>query len=325
MFVSWPHIEGLSNLVRNFQKLQEATGAIPPVVTYRGKVKLDGTNAAIRISKDGTIQAQSRTQDISRSNDNAGFAAWVEFMTESIKELANYSNAEDVVIFGEWCGNGIQSGCAISQAPGKHFVAYSVVELFNGGPNTIYSDTSDVNQGLLATSGCKWLGWEGPTYTVDFNNPESLQAFSDAVEKEVARIEACDPWVEKEFGIKGVGEGLVYYPVDTNLDYEGVSHLMFKAKGLKHRVKATEKAAPIKTEVLGLDAFIASFVTEARLNQGVSATGTAETKNIGTFLKWFQADVERESQAELEASNLTWKQVQGGVTKAARDWYLKKV
>lgn len=48
-----------------------------PVVTYRAKIKLHGTNAGIQITPEGEVAAQKRSQIINSQNDNAGFATWV--------------------------------------------------------------------------------------------------------------------------------------------------------------------------------------------------------------------------------------------------------
>ena len=58
--------------------------------------KIDGTNACIIISNDGTeIAAQSRTRLITPDNDNAGFARWVqenkEDLTTEKQKLPDYS------------------------------------------------------------------------------------------------------------------------------------------------------------------------------------------------------------------------------------------
>jgi hypothetical protein len=45
---------------------------------------------------------------------------------------------------------------------------------------------------------------------------------------------------------------------------------------------------------------------------------------IGAFLQWFTADVQKESAAELEAAQLTWKDVNKAVMNAAKKWYQEK-
>jgi len=65
--------------------------------------KIDGTNAAIGVTEDGIVYAQSRTRIITPENDNYGFAKWVE----SIADYAR-STLGPGLHFGEWWGNGIQ-------------------------------------------------------------------------------------------------------------------------------------------------------------------------------------------------------------------------
>lgn len=66
--------------------------------------KIDGTNAQIYVGEDGTILAGSRTRWITRGNDNAGFAGWVEDRTDMVRQLGPGRH------FGEWWGSGIQRG-----------------------------------------------------------------------------------------------------------------------------------------------------------------------------------------------------------------------
>jgi hypothetical protein len=66
----------------------------------------------------------------------------------------------------------------------------------------------------------------------------------------------------------------------------------------------------------------------ARLEQGAGKVCTGalsyDLKNLGKFIQWIAADVQKETKDELEASNLTWKQVEKAITAKARDWYKEK-
>jgi hypothetical protein len=145
----------------------------------------------------------------------------------------------------------------------------------------------------------------------------------------VSAIEANDPWVEATFGVKGTGEGLVFYPVsEPHKGWENFNYLVFKAKGEKHKNIATAKPVQVSAEVAAsLEAFIDLVLTPARLDQGASAvSGNSgfDLKFTGKFVNWVSADVEKETQDELAASNLTWKQVQKPLTDKARAWYIAK-
>lgn len=67
--------------------------------------KLDGTNAAIGISKEGDFWCQSRTRIITPDADNFGFAQWAYANVDSLVRDLGYG-----LHFGEWWGLGIQRG-----------------------------------------------------------------------------------------------------------------------------------------------------------------------------------------------------------------------
>lgn len=72
--------------------------------------KIDGTNAAVGITEDGVVYAQSRKRLITHADDNFGFAAWVAFYEEALRgELGPGLH------FGEWWGSGIQRGYGLTK------------------------------------------------------------------------------------------------------------------------------------------------------------------------------------------------------------------
>jgi hypothetical protein len=97
-FVSFPSIEGFHNVVKESKYYR-------PKLNYRGKIKIHGTNSAVAI-RNGQIAAQSRTQFVTPTADNAGFAKWVENHREYFSTLS----MDNHTIFGEWCGPGIMKG-----------------------------------------------------------------------------------------------------------------------------------------------------------------------------------------------------------------------
>ena len=114
----WPSVELLHNVRRSLIAV-EAT----PVVTYRAKIKLDGTNAGVQVFADGRVAAQSRSQVITSDNDNMGFAQWV---SQHVDYFAQLAGGEHLTIFGEWCGQGIQKRTAISQLDLRIFAVFAV-------------------------------------------------------------------------------------------------------------------------------------------------------------------------------------------------------
>lgn len=79
--------------------------------------KIDGTNAQVYISDDGTVRAGSRNRWLTTDQDNFGFARWVQDHAENLRQLGPGRH------FGEWWGQGIQRGYGLS---GKVFSLFNV-------------------------------------------------------------------------------------------------------------------------------------------------------------------------------------------------------
>lgn len=345
--IPWPEIE-------SFHNIRKYTAAHPEilngqtVVKYLCKVKLHGTNAAIQCHQDGRVIAQSRTAELSVGNDNAGFARWVKDNEDKWRLRNNH------VIFGEWIGPGIQKGVAVSAIPKKSFAVFAARSMEN--PETLIVEPNDLKHivsGIPDTHVIPWYTTAAylpydiiEDLNIDWSlSNEELTKVLEPINEWVAKIENQDPWVFDIFGVNGTGEGLVFYPVSyEHLKYTDFSNLVFKAKGEKHKNIATAKPAQVDASVAAsVDTFVNMVLTEARLEQGARAvmgehkhedkltclfctTGQVQfdMKLVGKFISWVAADVQKETQDELEASKLDWKQVQKPVTDKARAWYLAK-
>lgn len=333
--VSWGSIELLHNVVRTLNYLNERDGTPLPRISYRSKVKLHGTNCAVQVREDG-VSAQSRRGILTLpSGDLNGFARWV--MQEgsgssASNHLAYFRNlAPGITIFGEWCGPGVEKGMAISQAEDKVFAVFAI-QVGEGALAHVVYDPEEIASHLHGSAG--WMPKN--MYVLPWHSETTL-AFGEDFDSEVAQInasvdavEAEDPWVKQTFGLSGVGEGLVFYPVGEHAtgNPERLFLLMFKAKGDKHRTAGQRKPAQVSAEVVNsIDEFVDLMVTEARLIQGVSEAcgGELHMRHTGKFLQWVCGDVEKESAAELEAASLTWDQVQKGVQARAREWLRSRV
>jgi hypothetical protein len=323
IFRKFPDIELFHNVVKSAEVYNN------PTVYYRSKIKLHGTNAAVRI-KDGEIGAQSRTQLITPENDNANFAKWVKSREDWFKSIpCQEMLGNDVAIFGEWCGPGIMKGTAINQIPNKCFVVFAVFSYDDSDTEenaTVIVEPDAINK-LLGErpNDVHILPWYCDPIKVDFGNRAGLSEVAALLNSHVQEIEPCDPWVKETFGIEGIAEGAVYYPVNMIKLRHWFSNFVFKAKGGKHKVVKTKEAVQVSPEVAAtIGEFVYMFVTEARLEQGLAVVGSADAKKTGDFLKWFMSDVFKESVDELEASDLTWEQVSNSVQSAARAWFLSK-
>ena len=92
-----------------------------PTLVFNGTVKLHGTNAGIVKYKD-RIEFQSRENVLSLQKDNAQFM--LNMSNKNLDFLFEGIEFEDhIAVFGEWCGQGIQKGVAVSQLP-RMFVIF---------------------------------------------------------------------------------------------------------------------------------------------------------------------------------------------------------
>lgn len=318
-FIPWTEIQLFHNVRKYCENYPEILNG-NPCVKYKCKVKLHGTNAAIQVTPSSLI-AQSRTQIISSSNDNAGFARWVESL-----DFDDWKKCLGFIIFGEWCGKGIQSNVAIAEINSKEFVVFAARSLAD--PEVLIVEPQQLTK--LVPGNIKVLPWFD-TIEIDFSqSSEQIQSSLDQINQWVAQIEQCDPWVKDNFNIEGTGEGLVFYPCsEHHLGTTNFNNLCFKAKGDKHStIKAKAPAQLDSQMVSNIQDFTLLVLNEPRFLQGVtevSSSGSLDQKLIGKFIAWICADVQKECQDELNASNLTWKQVQKSISDAARSWYLGKL
>lgn len=322
--VAWPSIELLHNVVRTVNHLHEL-GRPLPIVEYRAKVKLHGSNCAVQITEAG-IAAQSRTSLLTPQADYKGFATWVQRHAAYFQILAR-----GLVVFGEWCGPGVEKGMAISAAKTKLFVVFAVQ--VDGRVSYQPDDIRALVPAAGAPDELHVLPWEDDAIHIDYGSRAALDAAAAALNARVDEVEREDPWAKRALGITGLGEGLVFYPVSIDgapppADPAELAQLMFKAKGDKHRTAGTRTAVAVDAAVAAsVDEFVDLMVTEARLAQGVAAiggdgAGPRDPKLTGKFLDWIAADVRKESVAELEASGLAFAQVDKAIRVRARTWYL---
>ena len=379
LFNPWPHIEALYNVrvtLDHLSKLEEDPQPVPKI-TYRAKVKLDGTNSAVRIyciKGITTVTAQSRSRDITPGDDNFGFAKWVKENEDYFVGLMPTEADCYITIFGEWCGKGVDTGpTAMHQVTNKTFAVFALEHVLAGcfvidpdllrkqlgvlpfpaerlGPDEHFDGLPRSNPAPKNMLVIDWHDAANPDFFMDFTNEEAVKATAQKMNEAMLKIEECDPWVKKMFGIEGMGEGLVFYPMPyayeesqlrdpTGRDWATqrsgamvsrayLTKFMFKAKGEKHRVKAAKTAVEVDATVLeSIEIFVEVFVTEPRLKQAltVACEGDASPKNTGKFLKWLTDDIQREGAAEIAKSGLDWKkELQGPIQQAARTWFGNK-
>lgn len=317
---SWPDIGSFHNIRKTVSKCPDILEN-GDALSYLAKVKLDGTNAAVQVFPDGKIVCQSRNEIITPEKDNCGFARWVDQNKEAWSSTATDKH---FVVYGEWCGPGVQKGVAISQIPTKSFVTFSV---FYPELNEFVFDPDAIAKFLPKISDVYVLPWYDLNVEINwFASSEELQSIVDRINEVVHEVEKSDPWVKSVFDIDGIGEGLVFYPVSKTYRKD-FSNLVFKAKGEKHKTVKQKTPVQVNPEIAESAKHYADLVlTEARLEQGARAISNQELvfdiKKIGQFIGWINKDLLKETQDELAASGLEWKAVQGEVSSRARNWYL---
>lgn len=218
---------------------------------------------------------------------------------------------------------GIQRGVAISEIPKKVFAVFAARPL--DGSDTLIVEPAELTKLVSGIPDTYVLPWYEQSIDINWRQTDDdLTKAIVPINQWVLDIEANDPWVEKTFGVKGTGEGLVFYPTSTpHLGWSSFQNLVFKAKGEKHKNIKTAAPAQVSAEAAAsIDAFVELVLTTARLEQGATAVGGYDLKNTGKFVQWCLKDVEKETQDELDASGLSWKDVSKPLSDRARTWYV---
>lgn len=341
--IRYKSIEQFKNVIRRVKEMENYRGkdeqgnpiyvdSVLPTLKFYGTVKIHGTNAGIRYDGN-TLTAQSRERDLSLTSDNCGFYVFMhqnyalfEKLTKSFKESS--LKADNVVVYGEWCGKGIQKGVAISEVD-KKFVIFGIriinenedffiesVDLIHQITQYVTLDELNKNNVYVIT---QFQTWE---IDIDFNSPTDVQntltSITDAVENE------CP--VGKYFGVSGIGEGVVW---SHNSDKYGL--LQMKVKGEKHSNSKVKTLAPVDEEAFAkAEDFAENYTTQARLEQGIHVMKVemqldAVTENVGTFIKWVVQDVMKEEQQGIIDNNIDPKKVAKKVSDIARKWYFQQL
>jgi len=326
--IKWCDIDFLHTVYRKLQKREEKTGnGFPDSLVYQAKVKVHGANSAVQCFRDGLRIAQGRARILTPDDDERGFGKWVHSrLGFSIRW--DFVGNDRCTVFGEWCGPGVMAG-AISQIPRRTFVIFAL----RVGSKVVVDPEQLQRIVSVESDEVKILPWHHGLFVVNWRNRESLEVVARLLGELVSQVEDCDPWVKQEYGIEGVGEGVVLYPLGISV-WRDFSRLVFKAKGDKHRKLGVKdksnrkKAIPLDPQVAkSINEFVDMFVTESRLEQGLEEAcgGVFDSKLKGKFIAWISKDVLKESEVEREVSNLKWIQVARDINRRAAQWYQGKI
>lgn len=307
------------------------------VIRFERTVKIHGSNASIVIPlwDDREIYAQSRNNIITPERDNAGFARWVEdnrvVLTDQLGEhvadiLGNWDNETHIVVYGEWCGQGIQKNVAVNQLP-KMFVVfgYRVVyqndlehpRTYSGSVSRYEDEPLDFSNHDIGLYNIHEFGSE--IIAIDFDNLTEVQKKLEADAEEVGR--QCP--VGTYFAVEGPGEGHVYTALSQPFK--------FKMKSEAHKVSKKATFTPeALTQINSISELVDNILLEPRLEQGIEylkEMHIADDKfeSIGEYINWVITDVIKEESDIILESGLPVKLVNKEIAKRARDYFSNHV
>jgi hypothetical protein len=292
--------------------------AVCPKLICESTPKIHGSNLSIVIKGD-VVECQSRNNLISIDNDCYGFARFISNLpTDVILEFKKLFG-DNVAIFGEFAGLGIQQNVAVSQLE-KFWSIFRVEDINTGNwidlSNVEFAPFNQYRIYCVRQFGVETLeiDWEHPAEAINKMNELTL-----AVEAE------CP--VGKYFGVSSIGEGRVW--IINHPEYKS-SKFVWKIKGNLHSKSHVKKLASVDIEKMAnIDAFIDKHLSEERLVQGwnwlIEMKHPLTEASTGIYLKWIFNDVIKEENDELIGSGLTQKDLGGALSKKARIWFFTKI
>ena len=280
-----------------------------PTLKFEGTVKVHGTNASIIRTVEGEKIFQSRNRVLSLDKDNAQFM--ISMMGKNLDFLFSFfPPGLEVILYGEWCGDNIQKGVAITGLP-KMFIIFDVM---------VDGELVEIPKGLQNNEQNIYNILQFQTYEVDinFNTPELVQ--NKLIEDTLAVEKECP--VGKFFGVSGIGEGIVYTCTSNK-------NLKFKSKGELHSVSKVKTLNSVDVEsVKEVVEFIDNVVTESRLFQAVDYLKEMNLeispKSTGDFLRWIIGDILKEETDTIVQNQLDMGKIKSGVASKARMWFLNQ-
>ena len=334
-FVKFPSIEQFRKVVKTINEKSAFTGLDSsgnatfdynkpkPTIKFTQTVKIHGTNAGIGLTKDGEFFQQSRNRLISVENDNSGFANWCEesirkpylvrFLSDVLWDTTKLYKENPViqaVLFGEFAGQGIMKGVAVSGID-KSFFAFSLYYLHEDGNVTKTTNIKDFKAESLGLYNI--FMFDNKTVDIDFNNTEET---INKIIEDTLSVEDCCP-VGKYFGVEGVGEGVVLLSECGNY--------IFKSKGDKHSVSKVKTLSPADTyDLTNIEDFVSDVLTKNRLEQGIDFLNEmgldVDNTSTGDYIKWCQTDILKEEGDIINSKGLNIKKVNSIIAKKAKSY-----
>lgn len=136
--------------------------------------KIDGTNGVIYIGEDGEMLAGSRSRWVTPTEDNYGFAKWVEANKSELIKLGPGRH------YGEWWGQGIQRNYSLTE---KRFSLFNVSRWADDAVRPVCCHVVPVigrdlfDAPALGLKALKKLKEEGSVAAPGFMKPEGIIIF----------------------------------------------------------------------------------------------------------------------------------------------------
>jgi hypothetical protein len=337
MFNKYPSTENFHNFVKTYKGKKTFIGLdegnnpifeIPELqpVELVGTIKLHGTNAGVTLN-DREIYVQKRTDslplDITKGDTHFGFMnfahsnqQWFKDLRSQIVNKFNLSSDEPITIFGEWCGPRIQKGVAISQIPDKKFFVFGI-QLPNTGQ---WLNLSDIPYNVYSER--IWFITMFKTYKLNANFND-VATLSQQLETITLEVENECP-VAKEFGVSGIGEGLVWSGVDDRGNF-----VRFKTKGKKH---SKPSRTPKSESENSINPAIAKFIESVDIVNRCQQCYHSEFENevpdkskTGIVLNWVFKDIINEEYHLLNELGLEVADVKPSLMESIRSVFFEDI
>lgn len=339
--IKMPSIEQFRNVIHNLTKASRYQGLDEdnepiysevelPILKANGTVKLHGTNGSVCFNSGSGLWVQSKKNIIRIGKDNAGFAFFVGNNKDIFLDLINEikinhkidTTKNSIALYGEWAGEGIQKGVAISKLNKAFYIFGCKIAPFDTEIDSYWVESNVINLDNIDNI-YHLQNFKTFEIDIDFNAP--LLSNNKMVEM-VKEVENECP-VAKHFGVYGIGEGIVFNVFYKNKIYK------WKMKGDKHAGKSkVKKAKKVDNKKLQIIIDVVEKVTpEWRLTQMYQETfdtingGLGDIKQTGDYLRAVIKDVMKEENQVIADAGLILKDINATISKKARIWFMKKL
>ena len=302
----------------------------PTQLMFRGTVKVHGTHADIVFLPNKTRQLQSRNRIITVAADNNGFARWLgerdfQPLLRQVIDATTIDLADkDIMIAGEFCGKGVQTGAAVCEVD-KFYMIFGIKI------GDAWQDLAKFEHVRLPDARV-FNAREFGNYDTTIDLSRSASEYT-RLQEVIADIEKRCP-VALKLGVEGIGEGVVWTPQDPGaIQTEHPNRYFFKIKGDEHRNVSSKKLAELKgyrvdgDKQLRVREFVAAVTCEPRLRQGleyiVEMGEILDIKNVGKFLQWLNADIVKEESDLMQEYGLKPVDIKKALPSHALPWYKK--